>query len=128
MHDLQFKTPRQEHEWASDKVHHLLRLVFADAVVFMARLPWEPLITDVYRTLAEEKAQQSSGVHHAWRAVDVRTRDIDPKLVEDVRRYLEGRWAYDPMRPAKILCYTAEHGSGPHMHIQVTDRTQLRNA
>lgn len=123
-----FKTPRQEREWNSAKVHPALRLVMADATVFMARLGWEPVITDVWRSKAEEVALKSSGVHHAWRAIDIRTRDIDPRMVEDLRRYLESRWIYDPMRPAKILCYTAEHGSGPHMHIQVTDRTERRTS
>ena len=121
-----FKSPRQEREWASEKVHPRLRLVMADAAVFMARLGWDPVITDVWRSKGEEARLGSSGVHNVWRAVDVRTRDVEPCKVEDLRRYLEGRWVYDPARPAKVLCYTAEHGNGPHVHVQVTDRTVLR--
>lgn len=124
---LQFKGPRQKREWLSDNVNGRLRLVIEDARVFCARLGWDPLvITCVWRSAKEEKELSSSGVHHAWRAVDIRTRDVDIRLVEDLERYLESRWSYDPTRPKKVLCYSALHGTGPHLHIQVTDRTVLR--
>lgn len=124
---MEFKSSRQEREWVSGKVHPVLIGIAGEAVAFADRLGWSPVVvTDIYRTLEEEAALRSSGVHHAWRAIDFRTRDIKPKQVEDLRRFLEGAWVYDPMRPSKILCYTAEHGSGPHMHVQVTDRTVRR--
>ena len=123
---MNFKTPRQKKEWESTRPHSNLRLVVADAVVMMHRLGWTPLVTSVWRSAAEERRLNSSGVHNAWRAIDIRTRDVDARLVDDLERYLNEAWIYDTARTRLPVAYAALHGDGPHIHIQVTDRTQRR--
>lgn len=113
----------------------ILADVLADAILIAARLGWRLVLTCIWRTRAEDRALKGSGVHPAWRAVDFRTRDVRPALVADLKRGLDERWVYDPMRIDPVtgestypLCYVKPHGTGPHFHLQVHPETVKRRA
>lgn len=110
---------RVELEWISDQIDQKVKLIVLQAAIFAAATyQWAFHITSIYRSPAEDRALGGSGVHTAWRAVDVRTKDQAPASVSVVAAYVNGLWLYDPMRPHFVVCYTAEHGSGPHAHFQ----------
>ena len=71
-------------------------------------------------------ALKASGIHCEWRAVDVRTRGRSSAAVEDVARYANEKWVYDPRRPRLRVCFAEPHGTGPHAHFQVHANTRLR--
>lgn len=115
----------------TDELKHVcsrLADVFEDAVVFAAKLGWTLQITSIYRTPREDELLGGSRVHcqAPHRAIDVRTRDIDPKFVADLDRHLDESWVYDPGRPKLTVSYGAKHGSGPHLHLQVCNETRRR--
>lgn len=115
----------------------ILADVLADAILIAARLGWRLVITSVYRNRREDIAVGGTGrgVHTLWRAVDIRTRDVRARLVADLKRSLDERWVYDPMRIDPVtgestypLCYVKPHGTGPHFHLQVHPETVRRRA
>lgn len=128
--EVECKSVRVAEELRS--LHPILEEVFLDALRFAERLGWKPVVTCVFRTLAEDRAMKGSGVHcqKPHRALDLRTVDVDPRKVSDLEAYLDSRWIYDPTRPKLPLCYGSEpderHGSGPHMHLQVHANTRRR--
>ena len=117
-------------------LHPILEEVFLDALRFAERfaerLGWKPVVTCVFRTLAEDRAMKGSGVHcqKPHRALDLRTVDVDPRQASDLEAYLESRWIYDPTRPKLPLCYGSEpdekHGNEKHLHIQIHPFTTKR--
>jgi hypothetical protein len=114
-----------------DELRHLaprMAEVLDDAVTFAARLGWTITITSVYRTPREDELLGGSRIHcqAPHRAVDIRTRDVDDRLVADLDRHLDDGWVYCPDRPKLTVSYGAKHGSGPHLHLQVSPTTRRR--
>lgn len=87
---------------------------------------WRFTITSIFRSQAEERALNASGIHVDWRAVDVRTRGQSREAIDDVTRHVNAKWAYDPTRPHLKVCFAEPHGSGPHAHYQAHPRTRRR--
>ncbi len=123
-----FASLRQEQEWASPSLHALLKSVMEEIAEYgVTTWGWLPCITSIFRTPAENTAAQAKTLIHCdWRAADVRTRGIDQAMVDDVTGWANARWIYDPIRPSLPVVYSAEHGTGPHMHVQVHPRTVRR--
>ena len=124
---LTFESPRIEAEWRGHSLDTLARLMVVQAAAFAAStLDWTFHFTCIYRTRDEDMALGGSGVHSAWRAADVRTKDRPPSDVVNLAAHVNGLWAYDLSRPRLLACYTAEHGTGPHAHFQVHPATTPR--
>jgi hypothetical protein len=90
-------------------------------------------VTCIHRTPEEEAAAGGkSGIHVAgppYRAIDVRVRNIsgDPQGAADaLGAKVNERYAYDPARPEMECAFTAPHGTGPHIHLQVHPATTRR--
>jgi hypothetical protein len=116
---IDFASPRIASEWRDGRLDHKTRLALLHAALFAQQmLGWRFLLTCIFRTQEEDQALGGSGIHPVWRAVDVRTRDRDTKDVALLAAYINGLWVYDPTRPRLVVCYTAEHGTGPHAHVQ----------
>jgi len=88
--------------------------------------PIEMVVGSIYRNLEEEAAVGGvSGIHTAgppYRAIDVHVSNLpgDHQIAADAAGALvNSKYAYDPMRPAKVVAYTKNHGTGPHIHLQV---------
>lgn len=103
--------------------------VFYDAVTFAKRCGWQLQITSIFRTRTENRETGATTEIHCQaphRAIDIRTRGVSPELVRDLDLYLDTRWEYDPERPKLSVSYEKKHGTGPHIHLQVCDRTVRR--
>ena len=92
--------------------------------------PAEMIVGDIYRTEAEEVlAGGVSGIHRQppqYRAIDVRVTNLpgDPQQAADaIGARVNAQYVYDPARPAKLVAFTAPHGTGPHIHLQVCAAT-----
>ena len=122
---MKFASARVEREWQNAKLDARLKSIVTDVAAYARkRWNWEFTITSIYRTPEEDTALQASGIHCEWRAVDVRTRGRSAGEIEDVARYTNANWMYDPKRPRLKVCFKEPHGTGPHAHFQVHQRTQ----
>lgn len=124
-----FASLRQEQEWHSSQLWAYLKEII-DEIAEYALVTWGWLlcVTSIYRTDQENRdAGAKTSIHCYWRAVDIRTRNVDPEWVTDVTKWANGRWIYDPNRPHLPLVYSAVHGTGPHMHVQICTNTRLRS-
>ena len=97
----------------------------------------ELYVTCVRRTVGEEmEAGGKTGVHVVgppWRACDISVRRLEggeEYTAEDqvsaalIEASLKPRWVYDPARPALEEVLARPHGSGPHIHLQVSHATR----
>ncbi len=116
---LTFLDQRVMEEWESRQLSEMTRLIVLDGARFASEfLGWIFRVTSIYRSLDEDKALGGTGIHHQWRAVDIRTKDRPQSDVDHIVAYLNGRYVYDPARLSKPIAYGREHGSGPHLHLQ----------
>jgi hypothetical protein len=91
-----------------------------------SRWDWRFFVTCIFRTKEEDAVLEGSGIHTAWRGLDVRTRDISRDAVQDLTDHINDQWVYDPRRPTLVVLYSRPHGSGPHAHFQVHPNTTRR--
>jgi hypothetical protein len=124
---LRFVSERQEREWNDSRLSGRVKEIVTEASEYaLERWGWNFTITSIYRTPAEDAALNASGIHVDWRAVDVRTREQSQAAIDDVTRYINGKWSYDPTRPNMKVCFSEPHGTGPHGHYQVHPRTKRK--
>lgn len=127
---LTFASLRQEQEWDDPRLPLELRAIVTEAANFaFVSWGWLVCITSIFRTPAENiAAEAKTTIHCVWRAVDVRTRDAEQDWIDKLTAYVNSQWAYDPQRPTLPVAYSAPHGDGPHLHLQVHDHTMRRAA
>lgn len=124
---LRFVSERQEREWNDPRLSRRVKEIVTEASEYAAeRWGWNFTITSIFRTAAEDAALNASGIHVDWRAVDVRTRGQRQPVINDVTRFINSKWVYDPTRPNMKVCFAEPHGTGPHGHYQVHPRTKRR--
>lgn len=122
---MKFVSDRVEREWLSSQLDARLKAIVSDVAAYARkRWKWEFTLTSIYRTPEEDAALQACGIHCEWRAVDIRTRDRTAEEIEDIARYVNTKWTYDPERPRLQVCFKEIHGTAPHAHFQVHERTQ----
>ena len=87
----------------------------------------------IYRPFQAEQDLGRSGYHgmddldelgHC--CIDLPTQDWD--LARPVATYINNRWIYDPARQLIVVAYAGEHGTGPHVHLQIHKNTVRRYA
>lgn len=92
------------------------------------------VVTSLARTREEDENLGASGIHSAgppWRAIDLRTRSLQERQMDRLRIVEEAvnlEWIYDPQRPDLKVLLVSAHGTGPHAHVQVHNRTIRREA
>ena len=124
---LRFRSLALEDQFYSHRVNARVReIVLAAAEHALVSHGWLFDVTSAIRTAKEDAALGGSGIHVTGRAVDVSARSIPSQLVKAVTDWVNERWVYDPARPRLTVCYSAPHGTGPHLHFQVHERTRLR--
>lgn len=124
---MQFVSARQQQEWNDSSLSARVKEIVNDAAVYAQQhWNWEFTITSIYRTPAEDAALHGHGIHPGWRAVDVRNKDQSEAANDDVTRYINERWIYDPARPQFKVCFSEPHGTGKHAHYQVHPNTKRR--
>ncbi len=122
MNDLiSFKTPVEKEQLDSGKLHpRLLAVLLALATWMWLNYRRGIIITSIWR-----KKTTDSGVHEAWRGVDIRTSDWPGDAAEKAVEWLNSTFSYDPSRPT---LQTALHHegtgdySGIHLHLQVSGK------
>lgn len=126
---LVFAGFRQEREWDSGRLHPMARKV---ALLFawraLTRWGWMVRVTSVYRSPEEDRALEGTGIHPAWRAVDIGGKEAPPGALAECTEYVNARFVYDPDRPALLVVVSKPHGTGPHAHCQAHDHTVERPA
>lgn len=98
---------------------------------------WPPVdmeLTRIHSSAEENIAAGAETVIHVvgppYRAIDIRVTNLpgDPQIAADaLGELVNHRYAYDPTRPSLQVAVTASHGTGPHVHLQVHPRTELRD-
>lgn len=118
---LKFKSTRQETEWLDKRVPAKLR----DLVEILADKRWERLghdtvVTDLYRTPAENAAAEAtSQTHVEWRAADLR---VDPTQLfaeMELRDWMNKNYPTGA-EPKMPRVSPLDHGTALHYHVQVT--------
>lgn len=125
---ITFASFRQEQEFGSGKLPVLLLDIIENAAEYaVTTWGWIFCVTSIFRT-PEENAQAlaKTAIHCYWRAVDIRTRGCEQEWIDDVTNWINDRFIYDPRRPALPVAYSAPHGDGPHLHLQVCEDTMPR--
>ena len=123
---------RRVREWV--RAHPTLREIIADVV---DNWPAEYCqLNDIHRSFAEnEKAGAKTQIHvqgPPWRAADFGARDLGRTAgqawdaVAAIADKINAIWIYDPARPAMQVAVSSQHGTGPHLHVQVCATTQRR--
>ncbi len=103
---LRFVSARVEREWNDRRLSPKVKAIVNEAAGYAAeRWGWNFTLTSIHRTPAEDAALHASGIHVDWRAVDVRTRGRSREAIDDVTRYINRRWIYDPARPNLKVCF-----------------------
>ena len=128
---LVFASLRQEQEWDAvpPRLHpRLVAIVLAAALFAFSEYGWIFCVTSILRTVKEDAELGGTGVHCLGRAIDIRTRGIAQEWVDSVTARVNGIWTYDPERPDKPVAYVKQHGTGPHLHLQVHPQTTKRIA
>jgi hypothetical protein len=127
--NIDFRDERVQAEWESGRLNPLLRTVFTEAAEFYSSLGRTPCITCIWRSAEEEEqllvqtGQHPSGVHRVWRGIDMHADSwIDPYAVKTAE-YINSRWTYDPLRRSYKVALFEPHGTGPHLHFQVSEFT-----
>ena len=124
---MRFASARARAEWQDKRLDPLLKIIVTEVAAYARkRWKWEFTVTSIYRTPQEDAALKASGIHSAWRAVDVRTRARSATAVADISRYANDKWIYDPRRPLLNVCFAEPHGTGPHAHFQVHANSKAR--
>ena len=119
-------TPRQLSEFTD--LTHTLQMILLDVAAVWPGGPIE--ITSIYRNVEEEiAAGGKTGIHCTgppYRAIDLRIDGIGQLAADELSSKINAGWQYDPVRPGMVVTYSAPHGSGPHLHLQVHPSTTLR--
>lgn len=124
---INFVSKRVEKEWNDERLSERVRDIVQEAAAYAEeKYGWNFTLTSIYRTPAEDAALSASGIHVYWRAVDVRIKGRPQSEVNGVADYINGRYVYDPARPAMKVCFKEPHGTGPHGHFQVHPNTKRK--
>lgn len=115
------------------RAHPMLRLVLAHVCQEYAfhetvgNIKPGFICTSFFRTIKEDAALGGTRVHCYWRAIDlVPAGDAEDDVLSAIAAIVNDTWQYDPKKPKLPVCYAKTHGTGPHLHIQVSDRTRRR--
>ncbi len=93
---------------------------------------------DIWRSVQENAEAGAATQMHVvepesgLRSFDARSHNLAKTINERwaacqlVARAVNRLWIYDPRRPAMVVAYAGKHGTGPHVHFQVHQRTRRR--
>ena len=103
----------------------LIAIVYFMSAYAFARWGKQLTITDVWK----EKADDPSGTHNAWRAIDIRNSNLSHYEAVELADRVNVFATYDPVRSFLKCCLVYEldpkGGHDDHFHVQVHERTVL---
>jgi hypothetical protein len=125
-----WKSERQRDEWIAGRLHPYLSMVFLRLVQRAAFTSLKCLITvtDIYRSLEEDVKLGGTGIHCAWRAIDIAADSWQDPVIQKLTDFVNETWLYDPARPELLVALFAPHESatGPHLHLQTHEYTRQK--
>jgi len=125
------KFKHKEDEMLFAKLHPILIMIFAD----MYNYAYEKhnILLTVTQTISTKeqdlKLGRKSSSHREKRAIDIRTRDLDGKIIDDLISYVNNKWAYKNYHYSstsgqKRLAYW-HVGTAGHIHLAIHSRYKL---
>lgn len=102
-------------------LHPILIMIYADLNWYAkSRHFVELTITDTISTLAEDKKlNRTSSSHRECRALDIRTKDLDPFVVSDIIEYINNKEEY------KRFHYVSSSGRKRLAFLHTTDAAHI---
>ena len=128
--NVSFKSTRIESEFKmgmSTMFPFSLREIVGKAIDMLSGEGKDVVLTSIFRTWPEDAKLKGTGIHCLWRAVDIGAESWTDPNVQSVADALNSEWVYDPTRPGKLVALYQEHGTGPHLHLQVCGNTERRD-
>ena len=120
---LRFKNERDKELFFS--LHPILIMIYADLFYYTKdKYNIELVITDTVSTLEKDVSLgRISPAHREHRAIDIRTRDIDAFVVQDIINYINNKDSYDEFKYVsrsgiRRLAYYHTH-RGEHIHLAI---------
>lgn len=125
----------EEYRQLDSRLHEIVRLALRE----WGQLQGLAFCGRIWSSAAEELALgvPTSGIHRAgppYRAMDL---SRPPWAVfgphwqacyDRTAAVVNAVWVYDPARPDKQCAFSAPHGTGPHLHLQVHQNTTRSTA
>ena len=107
-------------QWADERLDERVKRLVRHLAVELEFSGYEAVITSIWRKRKFDKDGKplDSGIHEAWRGVDLREttpRSLSTALVDRMNIW----FPYDLARPRMLTIPPLDHGDGPHFHLQV---------
>jgi len=113
----------EKHKEEFWKMHEKLQNIVMDIAVFVEEKFGKNIIpTSIYRPYKGDK----HSVHNVWRGFDFRSRIFTKEEIDEIVKYVNNKYIYDPLRPHYKVAIYHNVGKGWHFHIQVHPRTERR--
>lgn len=127
---MKFATDKQAKEFDSVLLLSLVHRIALEAEAFAAEQDHELTVTSVWRSLEEDRALEATGIHPAWRAVDILAPSWNDPFTQSLTNDINSRYRYDPLRSWLLVALYAPHKSatGAHLHLQVHPRTEPKES
>lgn len=119
---VDFKTDRIKEEWENSKLKDRLR----NYILIIALYSWTEfgkriVITSIWRSKEEEEKLKSSGIHNAWRGIDLRTSIYNEDEINKIVKLCDS-FHYDARNLSKVCIY-GDKRHLDHIHVQIGWRT-----
>jgi hypothetical protein len=125
---MRFKTLKAEHRF-SDLGELLQKIVIEMDEYAQEKYGIQLTFTETVTTLEEDKAvNRLSDTHRTRRAVDIRVEDLPESLIAElcaVFRKKYGKHGAIASAMPQLIVYKP-HGTGPHLHVQVSRKYSLK--
>jgi hypothetical protein len=114
-------------------LHPILIMIYADLNWYAKSRHFVDLtITETISTLAEDKKlNRTSSSHRECRAIDIRTKDLDPFLISELVNYINNKTEYKRFHylssgGQKRLAYF-HIGNAPHIHLSIHSQFGIKS-
>ena len=128
---LKFKN--KEDQMLFSLLNPILIMIYADLYTYAKEnYQIELTITDTVSTPEKDKKLgRVSSSHQEGRALDVRTRDIDVFIVNDLVNYINYKWAYQKYRymskEGNMRLAYLHIGTASHIHLAIHSKYKVNN-
>ena len=130
---IRFKSVRQEKEWfggdaesaGASALHPALYVLALAAAHWHYRFTGSPaVVTQILRSPAEQleiypDSPARRSPHEFGRAIDLRTRELEPEAARQWEQWLNAAFAYRGRSGVQTALFHEVGGRGGHLHLQV---------
>lgn len=126
---LKFKNNRDKELFLC--LHPILIMIYSDLFWYTKnKYGIDLVVTSTISTMEEDKKLgRTSDSHRTCRALDIRTKDIDVFIVDNIVHYINNKWQYKPFHytsksGASRLAYL-HTGTAEHIHLSIGAKFKL---